>query len=283
MLSFNNCIYFLLFACLSSILSTPINAKSLHNGQLQFPIPNPFGQNFDDDSFYLVESIHEIYQRSSSAFTRKQVSEYFNLKNGNYFSYHTNINDFKPIGEPYAYITNINDSNNIMYHVRNPNGYPQFECEIDQSNETRLDPWSYEWALDGQEKSIKGHIYGISALWLSAIKENLLSTNIQRDPENWSEMCNLWLKDEEYYKYEIGFPKPIQMPDMDDAELAEAVSKTILSLGKVTEFSDARDVVNRQYRTYRYFWIQKFLVKVKPSQDFLLEELLRAKEKCIAQ
>lgn len=275
-----------LVLCVSLASSTPLSQVSLQE-KIQFPIPNPFGQILDDNHFYLIESSQEIYHKGSSSCASKQVSEYFNLQNGDYFSYHTNVNDYKPIGEPYAYISSLNYKNNTnqMFLVTNPNGYPVFQCKIDESNQTKLAPWSYEWPLNksyGDEKTL-GHIYGISALWLSAINEQLKSSDDPKDLDNWSNLYNLWFKDESLYKYKIGFTKPPQTPAMDDAELAEAVSKTTLDIGKVTEYLDGPEVPNRQFQTYRYFWVQKFLVRVQPSQDILLQQLIRAKEKCLSQ
>lgn len=198
----------------------------------QYPVPNPFL----DTPLYKLSVTEKWFSRKSMSNFSKQVLEVFDLHTGNFYSH---IDLKTESGSEGIYAITRQNSRDMAFIV-NIEKYPSepIRCSDDRQHwNSRQSPWYAEVALPN--RNVKTKVYGVTGIWWTAINMNLKSIPHAgfEDPD--FEGMNIWFGEHDNYQIELGFNKPDETNIKSEDEMAKAVSKTLLQVGRVRLYSES--------------------------------------------
>lgn len=199
----------------------------------QYPVPDPFSKGRMLYTFCKIVAYQSPTALAGSSVENSSAllkEEYFSIGSGLSFSLSRDRDDpDKPT------VLLIGDGlRGRSYYVRNPNedDVADWDCELDHLHHDRqVYPWTYRYKLH-ESSSKEFFIYGIGAIWLNAIKENLRSGMVNEnspliDKNIWVLMTNDLILDLHF-----------DQPDFSNGQnRSEAVQKQSLRTIKMTRFN----------------------------------------------
>lgn len=211
------------FLCFFNCLGEFVVQVESQAGTSYYQIPNPFKTKFN--SYCSIKSSQTTVSIDKST-TKVEVDEYFSLSEGLSYSIHRDRDDPSQV---FALIAD--GQSGKFYIIRNPDSNTEIECELDPLHHKRtVFPWQYQYTLNEEEneKNEDGNdqvdthqkkrkrknrakqrfIYGVGAIWLNAIKNNIVSNEVGDDSPYPS--SNLWSMQDHDMVIKLLFDKPVQ-------------------------------------------------------------------------
>lgn len=236
--------YKLGFDRLTVLLALVLLAPLLAQAQNWYPVPDPFKEQLaPEESFYKISAFQGITSSTASDQEKSvQKDEYFSLEYG--LSFVRVGQRTKGVSSaPYALISD--SPNGRSYYVRNPYAKStDIDCELDHLHHQRnVFPWVYEYPAkqnsDKQNANKKrrrsrnpnNSIYGLGAIWLNAIKQDLKSDIV--GDRSTSVDANVWIMKANDLEVWLNFEKP----HVSDKDMEKAIANSKLHSIRLTRMN----------------------------------------------